>query len=152
MVCSSMGLPKDATMSDWQKAAEQLNNSGEKIKAAGLQAGFHNHSTEFAKIDNELIYDRLLKTFDRDLVKLQFQTEVINLGYKAADYFNKYPGRFISAHLSDWTNDKQEAAVGKGIIDWKEFFAAAKKAGVQHFYVEMAADKFKDSIAYIKTV
>ena len=152
MVCSSMGLPKDATMSDWQKAAEQLNNSGEKIKAAGLQAGFHNHSTEFAKIDNELIYDRLLKTFDRDLVKLQFQTEVINLGYKAADYFNKYPGRFISAHLSDWTNDKQEAAMGKGIIDWKEFFAAAKKAGVQHFYVEMAADKFKDSIAYIKTV
>jgi sugar phosphate isomerase/epimerase len=152
MVCSSMGLPKDANMSDWQKAAEQLNKSGEKIKAAGLQAGFHNHSTEFAKIDNELIYDRLLKTFDSDLVKLQFQTEVINLGYKASDYFNKYPGRFISAHLSDWTSDKQEAAVGQGIIDWKEFFAAAKKAGVQHFYVEMDADKFRDSIAYIKKV
>ena len=152
MVCSSMGLPKDATISDWQKAAERLNESGEKIKAAGLQAGFHNHSTEFAKIDSELIYDRLLKTFDPELVKLQFQTEVINLGYKASDYFNKYPGRFISSHLSDWTSDKKQAAIGSGVIDWKEFFAAAKKAGVQHFYVEMDADKFKDSIAYIKSV
>ncbi len=152
MVCSSMGLPKDATISDWQKAAERLNESGEKIKAAGLQAGFHNHSTEFAKIDNELIYDRLLKTLDPELVKLQFQTEVINLGYKASDYFNKYPGRFISSHLSDWTSDKKQAAIGSGVIDWKEFFAAAKKAGIQHFYVEMDADKFKDSIAYIKSV
>ena len=152
MVCSSMGLPKEATISDWQKAAERLNESGEKIKAAGLQAGFHNHSTEFAKIDSELIYDRLLKTFDPELVKLQFQTEVINLGYKASDYFNKYPGRFISSHLSDWTSDKKQAAIGSGVIDWKEFFAAAKKAGVQHFYVEMDADKFKDSIAYIKSV
>jgi sugar phosphate isomerase/epimerase len=152
MVCSSFGLPKDATISDWQKAAEQLNKSGEKIKAAGLQAGFHNHATEFAKIDDELIYDRLLNTFDANLVKLQFQTEVINLGYKASDYFNKYPGRFISSHLSDWTTDKQQAAIGKGVIDWKEFFAAAKKAGVKHFYVEMDADKFKDSIAYIKSL
>lgn len=152
MVCSSFGLPKDATMSDWQNAAEQLNKAGEKIKAAGMQAGFHNHSTEFAKIDDELIYDRLLKTFDANLVKLQFQTEVITLGYKAADYFNKYPGRFISSHLSDWTSDQQQAAIGKGVIDWKEFFAAAKKAGVKYFYVEMDADKFKDSIAYIKSL
>ena len=152
IVCSSMGLPKDATISDWQKAADQLNKSGEKIKAAGMQAGYHNHATEFAKLDDELIYDRLLKTFDPEFVKLQFQTEVINLGYKASDYFNKYPGRFISSHLSDWTTDKKQAAIGHGIIDWKEFFAAAKKAGVQHFYVEMDADKFKDSIAFIKKV
>ena len=152
MVCSSMGLPKDASLDDWQKAAEKLNKSGEKIKAAGMQAGFHNHATEFASIGNELIYDRLLKTFDAELVKLQFQTEVINLGYKAATYFNRYPGRFISAHLSDWTPDKKQAAIGQGVIDWKEFFTAAKKAGVQHHYVEMDANTFKDSIAYIKKV
>ena len=152
MVCCSFGMPKESTISDWQKAAEQLNKAGEKIKAAGMQAGFHNHSSEFEKLDNELIYDKLLKTFDPQLVKLQFQTEVINLGYKASDYFKKYPGRFISSHLSDWTSDKQQAAIGHGVIDWKEFFAAAKKANVKYFYVEMDADKFKDSIAYIKSL
>jgi sugar phosphate isomerase/epimerase len=149
MVCSSFGLTKTATMEDWMAAADKLNAAGEKIKAAGLQAGFHNHSGEFAKLDDKLIYDELLKRFDKDLVKLQFQTEVITLGYKGPDYFNKYPGRFFSTHLSDWTTDKKQAAIGQGVIDWKEFFAAAKKAGIQYYYVEMDADKFKDSIAYI---
>ncbi|MGZ3777534.1 MAG: hypothetical protein ACXVI9_08040, partial [Mucilaginibacter sp.] len=82
-------------------------------------------------------------------VKMQFQTEVIKLGYKASDYFNKYPGRFISAHLSDWTADKKQAPIGKGTIDWKEFFAAAKTGGVRNFFVEMDFDTYKDSASYI---
>jgi sugar phosphate isomerase/epimerase len=90
-----------------------------------------------------------MNRFDPDLVKMQFQTQVIVHGYKAADYFKKYPGRFISAHLSDWTADKKEIAVGQGIIDWKDFFAAAKTGGVKNIFVEMAADKFKDSATYI---
>ena len=48
-----------------------------------MQAGFHNHEFEFAILDNQLIYDALMSRFDPDLVKMQFQTEVINLGYKA---------------------------------------------------------------------
>lgn len=68
---------------------------------------------------------------------MQFQTEVINLGYKAADYFKKYPGRFISSHLSDWTAEKEEVPIGQGIIDWKTFFALAKTGGVKNFFIEM---------------
>ena len=75
---------------------------------------------------------------------------MINGGYKASDYFKKYPGRFISAHLSDWTAEKKEVPIGQGIIDWKEFFAAAKTGGVKTFFVEMDMDKFKDSAKYIK--
>jgi len=149
MICSTFWLPKTATLKDYQDAAGKLNKSGEKIKKAGIQAGFHNHEFEFAMLDGQLIYDALMARFDPDLVKMQFQTEVINLGYKAADYFKKYPGRFISSHLSDWTTDKKEVPVGQGVIDWKEFFAAAKTGGVKNFFVEMAADKFKDSASYI---
>jgi sugar phosphate isomerase/epimerase len=96
--------------------------------------------------------DALIKRFEPDLVKMQFQTEVINLGYKAADYFNKYSGRFISSHLSDWTADKKEVPIGQGVIDWKEFFAAAKTGGVKNFFVEMQLDNLKDSVTYIHTV
>ena len=149
MICSTFWLPKTATLKDYQDAADKLNKSAEKIKKAGIQAGFHNHEFEFAMLDGQLIYDALMARFDPDLVKMQFQTEVINLGYKAADYFKKYPGRFISSHLSDWTTDKKEVPVGQGVIDWKEFFAAAKTGGVKNFFVEMAADKFKDSASYI---
>lgn len=152
MICSTFWLPKTATLNDYLIAADKLNAGAEKIKKAGLQAGFHNHSFEFEKLDGQLIYDALLKRFDPELVKMQFQTEVINLGYKGSDYFNNYPGRFISAHLSDWTADKKQAPVGKGIIDWNEFFAAAKKGGVEYFFVEMDFDKFKDSASYIKSL
>ena len=89
------------SLDDYRKAADELNEIGEKTKAAGLQMGFHNHHMEFEKRDGKLIYDVLMDEFDPDLVKMQFQVAVISIGYKAADYFRKYPGRFISAHLSD---------------------------------------------------
>jgi sugar phosphate isomerase/epimerase len=149
MICSSFGLPKTATLNDFLTAADKLNKAAEKIKKAGMQGGFHNHEFEFATLDGQLVYDALMTRFDPDLVKMQFQTEVINLGYKASTYFKKYPGRFISSHLSDWTADKKEVPIGKGVIDWKEFFASAKTGGVKNFFVEMALDKFKDSAVYI---
>ena len=148
MICSTFWL-KNAGLNDYLAAADKLNIAAEKIKKAGMQAGFHNHEFEFAKLDGQLIYDALMARFDADLVKMQFQTEVINLGYKASDYFAKYPGRFISSHLSDWTADKKEVPVGKGVIDWKEFFAAAKTGGVKNFFVEMNSDTLKESADYI---
>lgn len=150
MICSSFWIQDKATLNDYLVSADKLNKAAEKIKKAGMQAGFHNHSFEFLKLDGQLIYDALLNRFDADLVKMQFQTEVINGGYKAADYFKKYPGRFISSHLSDWTIDKKQVPIGKGIIDWKEFFDTAKTAGVETYFVEMDLDKFKDSAGYIK--
>jgi sugar phosphate isomerase/epimerase len=152
MVCSSFWLPATATIPDYQEASDKLNKAAEKIKKAGMQTGYHNHEMEFAMRDGELIYDAIMGRLDPELVKMQFQTEVINLGYKAATYFTKYPGRFISSHLSDWTTDKKEVPVGQGVIDWKEFFAAAKTGGVKNIFVEMAFDKFKDSAVYLRKV
>ena len=150
MVCSSFDLPKTAVLDDWLKAADKLNKAAEKIKKAGMQTGCHNHHMEFAMLDNQLIYDALMNRFNPDLVKMQFQTQVITLGYKASTYFNKYPGRFISSHLSDWTADKKEVPIGQGIIDWKEFFAAAKTGGVKYFYVEMKFETLAPSATYLK--
>jgi sugar phosphate isomerase/epimerase len=150
MICSTFFLPKSATIKDYQDAAVKLNIAAAVIKKEGLQAGFHNHDFEFASIDGKLIYDCLMESFDPDLVKMQFQTEVINLGYKASDYFMKYPGRFISSHLSDWTTDKKEVPVGQGVMDWKEFFKSFKTAGIRNIFVEMSMPTLKDSVVYLK--
>jgi sugar phosphate isomerase/epimerase len=150
MVCSSFDLPKTAVLDDWLKAADKLNKAAEKIKKAGMLTGCHNHQMEFATLDNQLIYDALMNRFNPDLVKMQFQTQVITLGYKASTYFNKYPGRFISSHLSDWTAEKKQVPIGQGIIDWKEFFAAAKTGGVKYFYVEMNFETMAPSAVYLK--
>jgi len=150
MILSSFGLPKDATMSDWMKAADELNEMGVKTKKAGIQMGFHNHHTEFEKINNILIYDTLLNQFDPEYIKMQFQVAVISIGYKASDYFIKYPGRFISAHLADYSPiEKNSVPLGQGIVDWKEFFDTIKTGGVKNIFVEMAPETFKDSAIYI---
>lgn len=150
MICSSFWLPKGATMSDWHKAIDELNEIGAKTKKQGLQMGFHNHHMEFEKLDGVLIYDELMDRFDPELIKMQFQVAVISIGYKAAHYFNKYPGRFISAHLADWSSStEKQVPVGKGVVDWKELLDAADKCGVKNYFVEMDPETFKDSADYL---
>lgn len=150
MICSSFWLPKDATMSDWMKAVDELNEIGAKTKKSGIQTGFHNHHMEFEKIDGVLIYDKLMEHFDPESVKMQFQVAVISVGYKAASYFEKYPGRFISAHLADWSvKDNKQVPIGQGVVDWKELFAAGEKCGVNNYFVEMAPETFKESASYL---
>ena len=153
MILSSFWLSKDASLDDWLRSCNELNTMGEKTKKAGLQMGFHNHHMEFEKINNTLIYDALLQRLDPDLVKMQFQVAVINIGYKASDYFTKYPGRFISAHLADWSSEKNsQVPIGQGIVDLNEFFASLKKGGVKNIYVEMDFDTFGESAKFLKTL
>jgi len=150
MVLSSFGLEKNATLSDWKKAADELNLMGEKSKKSGIQMGYHNHDMEFDKIGDTIIYDALMGQFETDLVKMQFQVAVISRGFKAADYFKKYPGRFISAHLADWSpSAKRNVTLGKGIVDWKDFFAAVDTGGVKNIFVEMDLETFKESFDYL---
>jgi len=150
MVCSSFGLPQKSTMNDWMKACDEINTMGMKSKESGIQMVFHNHHMEFEKIDGNLIYDALLKQLDPEYVKMQFQVAVISVGYKASDYFTKYPGRFISAHLADWSAaDNKQKPVGQGDVDWKEFFATVDKGGVKNIFVEMDPVTFKPSIDYL---
>jgi len=140
-------------MADWAKAAGELNQIGEKIAKAGLQAGFHNHDFEFQKIGGELIYDRLMSEFDTGLVKMQFQVAVIRLGFEAATFMKKYPGRFLSMHLADWSAEtRKEAAIGSGSVDWKGLFAAAKTGGVKNYFVEMNLEFMKPSYDFLHSL
>lgn len=141
---------KGATMDDWRKTAQELNEIGEKTKAAGIQMVYHNHNFEFQRIDGELIYPVLMEELDADLVKMQFQVAVIDEGFKAQDYFRKYPGRFISAHLADYsTEQEKQVPLGQGIVDWSDLFEAAKTGGVENYFVEMDPATFPESAEFL---
>ncbi len=141
---------RSATMDDWRQAAQDLNKIGEKTKAAGIQMVYHNHQFEFAEIDGQLIYPVLMEELDADLVKMQFQVAVIEQGFKAQDYIRKYPGRFISAHLADYSTEKEEQVpLGQGIVDWEDFFKAASEEGIRNYFVEMDPDTFAESAKFL---
>lgn len=138
MILSTFGMPRAATLDDWRRAAGELNKTGDQIRKAGMQLGYHNYNLEFQKLNGALIYDELMSRFDPNLVRMQFQVAVISLGYEATTYLTKYQGRFISLHLADWSpSDKTTVAVGRGIVDWRKLFAAAKTGGIKNYFVEV---------------
>lgn len=150
MVLSTFGLRKEATLADWQRACDELNKIGEQTRKSGIQTGFHNHNFEFTKLDGKLIYDEMMSRLDPKLVKMQFQVSVISLGYDAADFMTKYAGRFVSLHLQDWSpEEKKTVAIGKGAVDWKKVFTAARKGGVKNYFVEVNLDAMKASYPYL---
>lgn len=108
---------------------------------------------EFEKIDGQLIEDVLLEELDPVLVKMQFQVAVVNIGYQASDYYRKYPGRFISAHLTDGSSEKvKQVPVGEGIVDWQDLFKAAKTGGVKNFFVEMYPATFESGADCLRSI
>jgi hypothetical protein len=122
----------------------------EQIQKSGMQAGFHNHAGEFKELEGVLIYDKLMSELDPKLVKMQFQVEVVRLGFEAPAIFEKYPGRFISLHLQDWSSsEKKMVAIGQGQVDWKKLFQAARKAGVRNYFVELNLDQMRASYPYL---
>jgi sugar phosphate isomerase/epimerase len=153
MILSTFGLPNTATMADWLAAAAELNAIGEKVQKAGIQLGFHNHDFEFHEIGGALVYDKLMGAFDPKLIRMQFQVAVISLGYQAITYLQKYPGRFLSLHLADYSPaEKKQVALGQGAVNWPELFAAAEPAGVKNYFIEMDLDLMKDSIPYVHSL
>ena len=152
MAQSMPPLPRNPTLDHWRQAAQELNAIGEKTKEAGIQVVYHNHHFEFEEIDGKLIYPVLLEELDPDLVKMQFQVAVIDKGFKAQDYFRKYPDRFISAHLADYSNKmEKQVPIGQGIVDLGDFFHAAKEAGIKNYFVEMDPETFPESAQYLLT-
>jgi sugar phosphate isomerase/epimerase len=151
MLVPSLGGPKNPTLDDVKHAADEYNKMGEKAAQAGIQQGLHNEDFELSKVDGQRTYDLLFGMLDPKLVKFQFQVSTISEGYDAAQYFMKYPGRFISMHVQDWdSRTKKIVAVGQGTLDWKKIFTAAKTGGVKNYFVEMDLQKMRASVPYLR--
>jgi len=149
MICATLEVPADAPMSAWLRAFDEMNEIGAKTRKTGLQLGFHNHQFEFKEIDAVLVYDELMKRLDPELIKMQFQ-DAIPPQYDPVAILAKYPGRFISLHLSDRSAERKVVSIGAGAIDWKKLFAAAKAGGIKNYFVEMDWDLMQASVPYLR--
>jgi sugar phosphate isomerase/epimerase len=153
MIVPSLEGPKNPTMDDVNRAAEEYNKMGELAAKAGIQQGLHNETFETSMVGGKRTYDVLLSLLDPMLVKFQFQVSTISEGFDAAEYFMKYPGRFFSMHVQGWSAEtKKIMPVGQDTLDWKKIFTAAKSGGVKNYFVEMNLDMMKASIPYLRAL
>jgi sugar phosphate isomerase/epimerase len=151
MMVASLGGPKEPTMDDVKRAADEYNKFGEQAAKAGIQQGLHNENFEMTMVDGKRTYDVLFDLLDPKLIKFQFQVSTISRGFDAAEYFTKYPRRFISMHVQGWSSsEKKIVPVGQGDLDWKKIFTAAKVGGIKNYFVEMNLDFMKASVPYLQ--
>ena len=148
------------TLDQVKKAADEYNRIAAAAAKAGMRQGLHNEDFELSLVDGVRTYDRLFDLLDPKLVKFQFQMSTLTAGLVAAEYFRRFPGRFYSMHLQDVdmnTPARQgeghpQVAMGKGSIDWRRTFAAAKVGGVKNYFVEQNWELTQQSVAYLKTL
>jgi len=150
MLVPSLDGPKNPTMDDVKRAADEYNKMAERAAKAGIQQGLHNEEFELSTVNGERTYDILFALLDPKLVRFQFQVSTISRGYDAGEYFTKYPGRFISMHVQGWSAEtKKIVPVGQGTLDWKKIFTAAKIGGIKNYFVEMDLEKMRASVPYL---
>jgi sugar phosphate isomerase/epimerase len=146
-----LALIQGLTLDDWKWNAEQFNKIGEQVNKAGLHLGYHNHNFEFKSYGGVTGYDEFIRLTDPALVKLELDCGWMAVaGHDPVAYLNKYPGRYRLLHIKDFhkgftptTTLMSHGAgapvpteLGRGAIDYRPIFRAARKAHIRAYYVE----------------
>lgn len=135
LVCASIPVNK---MEEVKLSLEILQKAGEAAKKAGLTFVFHNHTAEFEMVEGQRPFDMMASQISADILKFELDLAwATKAGVNIPELFQKHPGRFPLFHVKDLNKETQRPVeVGTGYIDFKPIFAAAKTAGVKHYFVE----------------
>ena len=135
------------TLEEWRWNADQFNQIGKKVHAAGLKFGFHNHTTSFRKQDGILPYDELMRLTDPAYVTMEMDCGwVVVGGGDPIELLRRYPTRISMLHVKDFNKTGNppsfgehptSTALGQGSIDYGPIFKAAAQTGhIKHCFVE----------------
>ena len=134
LVCANTPIK---TLDEIKASIEVLNKTGEACKKAGIKLAYHNHDAEFKPVEGIIPYDLFLSTTTSD-IKMELDLAwAIKGGVDPVEMFKKNKGRFPLWHVKDLDKETQKPVeIGKGTIDFKPIFDAAKESGMVYFFVE----------------
>jgi sugar phosphate isomerase/epimerase len=140
-------MPTIKTLSDLKIWCDFYNQIGELSNDSKISFGYHNHSREFEKIENEVMYDFMLNNTDPKKVFFEMDVYwVMKGGSTAVDYMNKYPKRFPVLHIKD------EKEIGEsGLLDFKPIYETAYKYGLKDSFVEVERYNFEPIVSVQKS-
>jgi sugar phosphate isomerase/epimerase len=135
-----------------------FNRAGTMCAREGLTFAYHNHKLEFGKLGSEVIYDIILRQTDPALVALELDFYwVTKAGADPLAYLGANQGRYRMAHIKDMSVDGDFAVVGSGVLDVPRLIVAARRSGIDHFYVEYdrssdPMNEIRQSIKYLEAL
>jgi sugar phosphate isomerase/epimerase len=126
-------------LDDWRWTADELNKIGEKVKAAGMIFGYHNHGPEFGVENGVVFFDELLRLTDPKLVYFELDCGwVASAGRNPVDYLSKTPERFPLLHVKDMVKGANgvyhSTVMGQGVVDYRPTLRAA--TSLKHYFIE----------------
>ncbi|MCZ2479303.1 TIM barrel protein [Aquirufa nivalisilvae] len=138
-----------------QKTAQEFNQIGKALKEKyDLTFCYHNHGFEFEPYGEGTLFDYLVQNTDPKFVS--YEMDILWTffpGQNPATLLEKYGNRFKLMHLKDLkkgvqgnmsggTSVENDVALGSGQLNIPEIMKAAKKAKIQHYYLEDESSRY----------
>jgi len=120
----------------WRSFAGFMEEVAAKCKQHGIRTGYHNHSWEFMKINDQYGLDIFYEAADPGKVFAELDLGwVMHAGVDPVAYMRKFPGRCPLVHVKDFVGKKQ-TEVGTGDLDLDGIIEASDEAGVEWYIIE----------------
>lgn len=149
-------------------AIATFNKVGEALAKEGITFFYHAHGFEFEKFGDGTLLDLLFAETKPEYVSYQMDVLwIVFPGQDPVKLLEKYGSRWKLMHLKDLrkgvatgslagkTDLTNDVTLGTGQVDWPAVLAAAKKAGVQHYFIEdespTVMDQVPQSLAFMKS-
>jgi len=118
-----------------------INNLGKKIADKGYKFSYHNHSSEFVKVEeNRTILEHLSDCLDPGFGTFCLDTYWVQHGGGDVRFWiNKLANRIEVLHLKDMKmtpNGQAMTEIGNGNLNWQGIIEEANKSDVKHYVVE----------------
>ena len=131
-------LPADVYKSGdlLKKTADAVNEAAEKFKPHKMRVGYHNHTTDFNRIDGEYWWNRFADQTSKYVI-LQLDTGNASEmeGVTVVDLIKRNAGRTISMHVKPFSKKNPDAYLGADELNWPAIMTAAETTGGIEWYI-----------------
>jgi sugar phosphate isomerase/epimerase len=119
-----------------KKAADSVNEIAEKVKSHKMRVGYHNHTTDFNRIDGEYWWNLFADRTTKDVI-LQFDTGNASemAGVPIVDLIRRNAGRTVSMHVKPFSKKNPDAYLGADELDWPAIMTASESVGGIEWYI-----------------
>jgi sugar phosphate isomerase/epimerase len=119
-----------------KKTADQVNEVAARLKPHQMRVGYHNHTSDFNRIDGEYWWNRFADHTSKDVI-LQLDTGNASEmeGVTPQALIKRNAGRTISMHVKPYSKKDPNAYLGKDELDWPAIMTAAETQGGIEWYI-----------------
>jgi sugar phosphate isomerase/epimerase len=119
-----------------KKTADEVNAVAERLRPHGMRVGYHNHTTDFNRIDGEYWWNRFADQTSKDVI-LQFDTGNASEmeGVTPQSLIRRNAGRTVSMHVKPFSKKDPNAYLGADELDWPAIMTAAETVGGIEWYI-----------------